>query len=65
MSDLASTADRLRAVKKAREHFLALWALDCLFNHARVGRKIAEDLKRVPDRAPRRRKSRRDDPGRA
>ncbi|HYE20348.1 MAG TPA: hypothetical protein VEA69_18015 [Tepidisphaeraceae bacterium] len=65
MSDLASTADRLRIVKKAREHFLALWALDCLYDHARVGRKLIQDIKRVSDRAPRRRKGRRDDPGRA
>ncbi len=28
MSDLAATAERLRVVKQACQHFLALWATD-------------------------------------
>jgi hypothetical protein len=38
MSDLAATAERLRVVKRACEHFLALWALDHL-----LARPVAVD----------------------
>jgi hypothetical protein len=32
MSDLAATAERLRVVKQASQHFLTLWALDHLLS---------------------------------
>ena len=30
MLTLSAVAERLRCVRKAQEHFLSLWALDCL-----------------------------------
>jgi len=44
MSNLTATADRLRAVRKAREHFLTLWTLDCIFQHAQTTKRLLADL---------------------
>lgn len=32
MTDVATIAERLRQVRKAHEQFLALWALECIFD---------------------------------
>ncbi|HEY8666576.1 MAG TPA: hypothetical protein VIL86_07930 [Tepidisphaeraceae bacterium] len=50
MREIASTAQRLKAVHKAHEHFLALWALECLMK--RPLDRIAEDLSSVAHDSP-------------
>lgn len=44
MSKLAATAERLRAVKQASQHFLTLWALDHLLTHQRPMNVLATQL---------------------
>jgi hypothetical protein len=44
MASVLQTVERLRAVKRAAERFIALWALDCLLDESRVVEKLAADL---------------------
>lgn len=47
MSDLAATAERLRIVKRASEHFLALWALDHLLGRPLAMEQFHTDIHRA------------------
>ena len=47
MSQFVAIAEQLRAVKAAEEQFIALWALDCLFDETRFIDKLAADLRRM------------------
>jgi hypothetical protein len=48
MHDLVGIAQRLRQVKKAHEHFLALWALECFWNQPRALERAWRDIDRAP-----------------
>ena len=45
MTDVIDIADLLRAVKSAQHRFIALWALDCLFDESRFIQKLSSDLR--------------------
>jgi hypothetical protein len=42
------TADNLRAVRKAQQHFLALWAVDCLLMDHHGFDRLADDVENHP-----------------
>ena len=44
MSDLAATAERLRVVKQAYQHFLTLWALDRLMTQPASATRFHADI---------------------
>ncbi len=44
MLDLTVTADVLRSVRKARDHFLALWMLDRMLGRAKATHKLLEEV---------------------
>jgi hypothetical protein len=44
VSQFVVIAELLRDAKAAEQRFLALWALDCLFDESRFIEKIAADL---------------------
>ena len=48
MQDLAGIAHRLRQVKKAHEHFLALWALECFWNQPKALERAWRDIDPAP-----------------
>jgi hypothetical protein len=45
MSDLAATAERLRIVKHASQHFLTLWALDHLLTRPGAIQRLQSHVK--------------------
>jgi len=45
MSDLAATAERLRIVKQASQHFLTLWALDHLLTRPGAIKRLRAHVK--------------------
>ena len=45
MTDVIDIAEVLRAVKSAEKRFIALWALDCLFDESRFIQKLSNDLR--------------------
>ena len=45
MSDLAATAERLRIVKQASQHFLTLWALHHLLTRPRAIQRLRANVK--------------------
>jgi hypothetical protein len=47
VSQFVVIAELLRDAKAAEKRFLALWALDCLFDETRFIEKIAADLGRL------------------
>jgi hypothetical protein len=44
MNNLSGTAEQLRAVHKAQEHFLAMFALECIWDQTRPYELLAQDL---------------------
>lgn len=48
MSNLATTAERLRLVKEANEKFLALWAADCIFDSSKALHAVLLDVAEQP-----------------
>ena len=44
MKNLSGTAERLRTIRAAQEHFLALFALDCILDQPRPYDRLASDL---------------------
>jgi hypothetical protein len=44
MTDVIDIAQILRTVKSAEQRFIALWALDCLFDESRFIEKLSNDL---------------------
>lgn len=44
MKNLSATAERLRAIRKAQEHFLAMFALECIWDQSRPYDRLARDL---------------------
>lgn len=44
MKNLSATAERLRAAQKAQEHFLAMFALECIWDQSRPYDRLAQDL---------------------
>ena len=48
MSDLAATAERLRIVKHASQHFLTLWALDHLLTRPGAIQRLRNSWRRMP-----------------
>ena len=46
MSDLAATAERLRIVKNASQHFLTLWALDHLLSRPSAIKRLQTNVKK-------------------
>lgn len=58
MTDVATIARRLRQVRKAQEQFLALWALECIFEqggkldelHSQVNSTMTENDLMAMDR---------------
>jgi hypothetical protein len=51
MSDLAATAERLRVVKRAYEHFLQLWALDRMLAKPNSAHWFRADINRADNEA--------------
>ncbi len=47
MSQFVVIADLLREAKAAEQRFIALWALECLFDESRFIEKIAADLRQL------------------
>jgi hypothetical protein len=47
MSDLAATAERLRVVKQAYQHFLTLWALDRLMSRPAAADRFHADIEQA------------------
>ena len=47
MSELAATAERLRVVKQAYQHFLTLWALDRLMTKPKAADRMHADIERA------------------
>jgi hypothetical protein len=47
MSQFVTIAQLLRDTKAAEQRFIALWALECLFDESRFIEKIAADLGRL------------------
>jgi hypothetical protein len=45
MTDVIDIAQLLRTVKSAEKRFIALWALDCLFDESRFIEKLSNDLR--------------------
>lgn len=49
MHEIVSTAKRLRAVRRASDQFLTLWALDCMFKQEGLFNRGAADLTQNED----------------
>jgi hypothetical protein len=49
MQKIASTAERLRAVRQAHRHFLTLWTLQCLIERPAALDRMASDLAATRD----------------
>ncbi len=47
MTDLAATAERLRVVKQASQHFLTLWALDRMLARPLAADRIRADIEQA------------------
>ncbi len=47
MQTLSATAERLRTVRRAHEHFLSLWALECLMHRNDPLDKVVTDVNRL------------------
>ena len=44
MKNLSATAERLRAIRKAQEHLLAMFALECIWDQSAPYDRLARDL---------------------
>lgn len=44
MKNLSATAEGLRAAQRAQEHFLAMFALECIWDQPRPYDRLAQDL---------------------
>jgi len=47
MRDLSIIVAQLRAVREAREHFMALWALECAYDLPVGAEPVRQDLRRL------------------
>ncbi len=47
MGDMASTAEALRRVRRAFEHFLTLWAVDSMLENRSSRERLHADLERI------------------
>jgi hypothetical protein len=44
MKNLSGTAERMRTIRNAQEHFLAMFALECIWDQSGPYDRLARDL---------------------
>ena len=49
MQKLAETAERLRNVRRAHERFLAVWAVECIWDQPKPLDRVRDDIERHRD----------------